>query len=360
MNYPPNFVPLESLARLKPKPDPAKPQRTSFAHNKPNGNFKALELGPKNDFTLTALEIGLSSNCNFRCDYCCAYNFNDRKFLTAESIFAILDDAPALKRVKLSGGEVLIYFDECVKVVEYCSARGIETQINTNGSLLNREKIARLEDAGLGCLHYSFNFTNSKDFGAYYKQPEKVFHRILENIRITTESAIDTVIESVMFKRTEFTLVDIHHFIHDLGVRKHEIQNGIPIEKNDWAEVLPRERLHAVIERLIENRLPDITLYFSCIDIEPHTDFHQKVLSFISQGSIHFPSCIEGRNQLHVHSNGDVLICELGHPKVIASLNDGTRLNDLLINKPPALVDFLERRNTDSCSCVIRTLAQPT
>jgi MoaA/NifB/PqqE/SkfB family radical SAM enzyme len=359
MNYPPNFVPLESLARSRSKPEAANPQRTSFASNKPNGSFKAIELEPKNDFVLTALEIGLSSNCNFRCDYCCAYNLNDRKFLTAESIFAILDDAPALKRVKLSGGEVLIYFDECVKVVEYCSSRGIQTQINTNGSLLNEEKIRTLEEAGLGCLHYSFNFTNSKDFSAYYKQPGTVFDKILQNIRISTRSSIDTVLESVIFKRTEFTLTEIHHFIHDLGVRKHEIQNGIPIEKNDWAEVLPRERLEAVIDRLIENRHPDITLFFSCIDIEPNSDFYQKVLSFIARGSIHFPSCIEGRNQLHVHSNGDVLICELGHPKVIANLKEGTRLNDLLTNKPPALVDFLERRNADACSCVIRTLVQP-
>lgn len=360
MNYPPNFVPLESLVRIKPNPEKADAQRTSFARHKPNGNFKEIELGPKNDFVLTALEIGLSSNCNFRCDYCCAYNFNDKKFLTAESIFAILDDAPALKRVKLSGGEVLIYFDECVKVVEYCSERGIQTQINTNGSLLNQEKIEQLEAAGLGCLHFSFNFTNSKDFSAYYKQPEKVFDKIRQNIEISTRSSIDTVLESVIFKRTEFTLVDLHHFVHDLGVRKHEIQNGIPIEKNDWAEVLPRERLERVIERLIENRHPDVTLYFSCIDIEPHSAFYQKVLSFIAAGSIHFPSCIEGRNQLHVHSNGDVLICELGHPKVIASLKDGSRLNDLLTNKPPALIDFLERRNVDSCSCVIRTLVQPS
>ena len=129
-------------------------------------SFKAIELRPacEQPFVLEALEIGLSSNCNFRCDYCCAYKLNDHKFLRGESVNQILEDAPHLKRVKLSGGEVLIYFDECVKVIEYCQRRGISTQVNTNGSLLNAEKIRILEEAGLGCLHFSCNFCDSQAF----------------------------------------------------------------------------------------------------------------------------------------------------------------------------------------------------
>ncbi len=329
------------------------------ANGKPRAEFKSLELGRKEEFVLTGLEIGLSSNCNFRCDYCCAYNLNDKLFMTAERIIGILEDAPHLTRVKLSGGEVLIYYDECLEVVEYCTSRGLQTQINTNGSLLNEEKLERLEAAGLGCLHYSFNFTDRKEFAAYYKQPEKMFDRIEENIRISAKSEIDTVLESVIFKSTEFSLNDIHHHIHGLGVRKHEIQNGIPIAKNDWEEVLPQDRVEAVIERLIQNRHPDMTMYFSCVDVDPCGTFYPKVMSYLQSGQIHFPSCVEGRNQLHLHSNGDVLICELGHPKVIGSLVDGVRLNELLTNKPQELVDFLERRNTDKCSCTIRTLVQP-
>jgi hypothetical protein len=110
---------------------------------------------------------------------------------------------------------------------------------------------------------------------------------------------------------------------------------------------------------VILNRHPDIALYFSCVVIDPCGPFYSRVMSYLQMGNIHFPSCVEGRNQLHLHSNGDVLICELGHPKVIGSLVNGTQLNELLTNKPPELIDFLERRNTDKCSCTIRTLVQP-
>lgn len=346
---PPGAVPARVAA-----PSAAARQRTaSPAH------FKTIELGQKRNFTLTALEIGLSSNCNFRCDYCCAYNFNDRKFMSAERVVAILEDAPDLQRVKLSGGEVLIYFDECVAVVEYCARRGLLTQINTNGTLLDEVKLQRLQDAGLGCLHVSYNYTRPEDFCAYYKQTPKVFDRIERTIRTAAASDIDTVVESVIFRGTDGRLPEINHRLFELGVRKHEIQNGIPIRQRDWADVLPPARVQEVIADLIEARHPEVALYFSCIDIDPQSGFHARVLRYLTLGGVYFPSCIEGRNQLHVHSNGDVLICELGHPVVIGNLNGGTMLNQLLTDQPPALVEFLERRSTSACSCTIRTLEQP-
>lgn len=354
------LIPAESLKRpLSTGADTPRPLAPAPRRRTARPEFKSIELGRKQEFVLTALEIGLSSNCNFRCDYCCAYNFNDHQFMTAEKVISILEEAPALERVKLSGGEVLIYFDECVGVVEYCAARGLHTQINTNGSLLDARRIERLEAAGLDCLHVSYNFTDRDRFSTYYRQSAQVFDRIEHTIRTTARSRIDTVVESVIFRKTEHTLVGLNHRVHELGVRKHEIQNGIPIQQRDWADVLPRRRVEEVIEDLIDRRHPDVALYFSCIDIDPTGDFHPKVLQFLKAGAIHFPSCIEGRNQLHVHSNGDVLICELGHPTVIGNLNAGTKLDDLLTHQPQELVDFLERRSAGACSCTIRTLVQP-
>lgn len=313
--------------------------------------FKSIELGPRPDFTLTSLEVGLSSNCNFRCKYCCAYHPNDKKVMPAERVIEILKGGPNLRRVKLSGGEVLIYLNECVKVVEYCTSRGIQTQINTNGSLLDANAIKLLEGAGLGCLHFSFNYTDAREFSDYYGQTPRVFERVQSNIRLAARSAIDTVAETIIFKRTEHTLPDVHRHLYGLGVRKHEIQNAVPIAQTGWEDILPRSQVEAVIENLLENRQPEMKLYFSCVDIGPTGPFRQKVMQYVAQGNVYFPACIEGRNQLHLHSNGDVLICELGYPTVIGNVNDGTRLDDLLRNKPPALVEFLARSGNGKCVC---------
>src|SRR5262245_36645882 len=124
------ILPLVPIEAVTPPPAPPSARRVAAGPRKaPRTHFKTIELGDKQDFRLTALEIGLSSNCNFRCDYCCAYELNDRKFMSADRVIAILEDAPDLERVKLSGGEVLIYFEECRAVVEYCTERGLLTQI---------------------------------------------------------------------------------------------------------------------------------------------------------------------------------------------------------------------------------------
>ncbi|MNU05394.1 hypothetical protein D3C72_2501830 [compost metagenome] len=53
--------------------------------------------------------------------------------------------------------------------------------------------------------------------------------------------------------------------------------------------------------------------------------------------------CIEGKTQLHLHGNGDILISELCYPVVIGNIYKGTKLADIFKDMPPALQDYLER-----------------
>src|SRR5437763_11123636 len=103
--------------------------------------FKAIEVEASDQIQLRSVELAITSRCNFRCSYCGAFDLNERQVLTGDAAIDIISDLPDLQRVKLSGGEVLLRFDDCLKVVEYCAWRGIEAQINTIGSLLDREKV---------------------------------------------------------------------------------------------------------------------------------------------------------------------------------------------------------------------------
>lgn len=309
-------------------------------------SFKCIELKKDKENKLESLEIGLTSWCNFRCTYCCAYQTDDTDFLSPDKIIHIIDDLPDLKRIKLSGGEVLGYFDECLQVIDYCTSRGIAVQVNTNGSLLDRQKIRQLEKAGLEVLHFSLNFTNSKDFKKYYHVEEKVFHRIKNNIIISTQcSSMDTVVETILFKETENNMGEIYRFIYGLGVRKHEIQYGIPIDKKKWYEISSGDRLLTIIDLLTEIKKQDSKIFFSCIDLTPCSPIYQKLKKNEDKTGIYFPSCIEGRKQLHLHNNGDILICELGYPAVIGNVFKGTRLKDIFTDMPPILEKFRESHN---------------
>jgi MoaA/NifB/PqqE/SkfB family radical SAM enzyme len=300
--------------------------------------YKSLELSKPVTYELEGLEVGVTSNCNFKCDYCCAYQRNDGQSINGKEIIRILEDIPTLKRVRLSGGEVTLKFQDCLEVVSYCTSRGIATQLNTNASLLNAERVRQLHDAGVSNIHISFNFTSADKFAAYYNLHPGVYEKILENIRLCVAAGIDTVLETLLFAETQHNMEAISEMVYRLGVRTHEIQNSILMDHTGWNAISARDELKRAVAELIEMKKEDTVLYFTCMDR------FAEALGFREQPDVHFSHCVDGKKQLHLHGNGDVLICELCHPVVIGNIYQGTSLKDLYANKPAPLAEYLEKQ----------------
>lgn len=300
--------------------------------------YKALELDKPLTYELEGLEIGVTSNCNFRCDYCCAYNRNDGQSIKAKEVIRILDELPGLKRVRLSGGEVTLKFDDCVEIVTYCASRGIQTQLNSNGSLLNAERIGQLVSAGLTTIHISFNFTTAEAFSKYYNIHPSIYEKIRENITLFAATSVDTVLETPLFSETQDNMKEISDHVYAMGVRTHEIQNSIIMDHTGWKSIAAREQLKNAVSELIARKKEDTILYFTCMDR------FMDALGFEEQPGVYFPHCIEGKKQLHLHGNGDILISELCHPVIIGNIYQGTSLKDLYNNMPAPLAQFLDKQ----------------
>ncbi len=300
--------------------------------------YKSLELDKPLTYDLEGLEVGVTSNCNFRCDYCCAYNRNDGQSIKGKEVIRILEDLPNLKRVRLSGGEVTLKFEDCVEIVAYCKSRGILTQLNSNASLLNAERIERLEAAGLTTIHISFNFTNAEAFSRYYNIHTSIYDKIRENITMFAKTSVDVVLETLLFSETQDNMQEISEHVYAMGVRTHEIQNSIIMGHTGWKAIAAREQLKNAVSELIANKKEDTTLYFTCMD-----RFMEK-LGFQEQPGVYFPHCIEGKKQLHLHGNGDILISELCHPVIIGNIYNGTSLKDIYTDMPAPLSKFLEKQ----------------
>lgn len=299
--------------------------------------YKALELEQPGLYELEGLEVGVTSNCNFKCNYCCCYQRNDGQSIDGTEVIRIIDEIPTLKRVRLSGGEVTLKFDDCVQIIEHCTAKGIATQLNSNGSLLHVERIQQLIDAGLSNIHISFNFTDAQQFAQYYDMNPQVYKLIVHNIRLCTAMGLETVLETLLFEGTQNNMQAISDSVYDMGVRIHEIQNSIIMDHLNWNAISTREALVHSVTQLIEHKKPNTTLYFTCMD-----RFAEQ-LGFQEQADIHFSHCVDGKKQLHLHGNGDVLICELCHPVIIGNIYEGTVLQDIYTSRPEALADFLEK-----------------
>ncbi|PZD97539.1 radical SAM protein [Paenibacillus sambharensis] len=301
-----------------------------------DNKYKSLELEKPGVYELEGLEVGVTSNCNFRCSYCCAYERNDGNSISAGEVIRIIDEIPTLRRVRLSGGEVTLKYEDCEAIIAHCSAKGIATQLNTNASLLSRERIHSLQEAGLTNIHISFNFTDRDRFAAYYGIHPLVYDKIVENIRLCVEYKLETVLETLLFAETQHNMTAISERVYELGVRIHEIQNSIVMDHRGWNAIASREALVRSVEELIANRKPDTELYFTCMD-----RFADK-LGFRDQPGVYFSHCVDGKKQLHLHGNGDILICELCHPVVIGNVYEGTSLNRIYQNRPKALEAFLK------------------
>jgi MoaA/NifB/PqqE/SkfB family radical SAM enzyme len=323
--------------------------------------FKSLEMTKVGAGNLRAIEIGVTSRCNFRCDYCGAYDLLERKILSVDDIARVIDTLPDLERVKLSGGEVLLEFDICEGIVEYCREHGISTQINSNGTVLDDSKFERLEAAGLDVLHFSLNHTDAASHSAFYGVTQKMFPKIVRAIeRAVASPRIDTVVETILFNETERTMADVHRFAAaELGVPRHEIQMEIPSLHQGYENTLSHDRICDSIVRLVENRDPNCTLYFSCLSayFRPGSEHWARLQPLFADPGVIYASCIEGKAQLHLHSNGDVMICELGNPDVIGNVFETDML--AIYENSPRLQAFIQTKHEDQTFSCFRHFDKP-
>lgn len=100
------------------------------------------------------LILGLTGQCNFACAYCYAHEQPPVKMELRVAVRAI-DMARAgggTFVLQLSGGEPLLAFDRLREIVEYVRQNRVPAllQLQTNASLIDREKAEYLRDAGVG------------------------------------------------------------------------------------------------------------------------------------------------------------------------------------------------------------------
>ncbi|WP_305788039.1 radical SAM protein [Symbioplanes lichenis] len=322
--------------------------------------FKSLEVDRVTGGSLRAIEIGVTSRCNFRCDYCGAYDLTERKILSVDDVARVIDTLPDLERVKLSGGEVLLEFDICEGIIAYCTSKGIQTQINSNGTVLNEEKFARLEAAGLDVLHFSLNHTDAASHAAFYRVTEKMFPKIVNAVsRSVASPTIDTVVETILFDETRARMPEVHRFAAGLGVTKHEVQMEIPSVHQGYANTMDTEAVLGAITTMIEARDPRTTIYFSCLSayFNPRSDTWKRLQLLLRDPGVIYASCIEGKAQLHLHSNGDVMICELGNPDVIGNVFETDMLR--MYDESPKLREFVQKKHEEETFSCFRHFDKP-
>jgi len=115
----------------------------------------------------TTLWIEPTNRCNLRCVMCpTSLRAPAKSGVMDLGVYrALIDEAaPYVTTVNLFlGGESLLHRD-LPEMIRYARAQGITTRLNTNATLLDRERAAQLLDAGLDHLIFSFDGYNAETY----------------------------------------------------------------------------------------------------------------------------------------------------------------------------------------------------
>lgn len=123
---------------------------------------------------------------------------------------------------------------------------------------------------------------------AYYRVHPSMYERLERNIRLCTELGLETVLETLLFQGNQDSMQAISDKVYNLGVRIHEIQNSIKMPHTDWSQIVSKASLVQSVTALIENKKPDTTLYFTCMD-----RFAEQ-LDLREQPGVYFSNCVDG------------------------------------------------------------------
>lgn len=172
----------------------------------------------------------ITTRCNRKCPICEAAN-PERAFdsdIDADLVLEILRvlDQEGIETLSLTGGEPTLPWNLLLRVLKYAKELGLETRIYTNGSKLTEEKITTLSRY-LSSAVVSLDSLNPLVVEKIRGTSDDL-STIIKNIRLLSESQIETIVVSVCSKANKDSLVELGSFLLEIGVDGWWIQQFIP------------------------------------------------------------------------------------------------------------------------------------
>ncbi|MBM3250565.1 MAG: radical SAM protein, partial [Candidatus Omnitrophica bacterium] len=142
------------------------------------------------------VQIDLTNDCNNNCIGCwCNSPLLEEKMLPPEAkrqtmpfglVQEVLDELAFLgtKEIYFSGGGEPFMHPEIMEVLAYTKRKGFDCCVNTNFTLLNKEKVRQLIDIGVDHLNVSTWAGNPKTYAATHpNKSEETFLEMIENLK---------------------------------------------------------------------------------------------------------------------------------------------------------------------------------
>ena len=220
------------------------------------------EHTPQVSFLPPCLFVEVTNRCNLSCPTCQlgtdeAYKGYNKADVSFDNFKKVIDQVPSLVYVTLQGvGEPLLNKD-IMKMIKYCSDKGISSYINTNGTILTETKSRELIESGLHNLSISINSLNQEIFAQTRSGASitKVIDNVKKFIEIKKELNKKRPIVSfraILMKETEPTMEELIFKSNELGIDVLYIQLFISViaDKSLIDSSLNKEEIDNFVQKL--------------------------------------------------------------------------------------------------------------
>lgn len=170
----------------------------------------------KKIFANDRLRISITDSCNFQCKYCTNEGqiHNSGKFISLNFIKQLAKfinkNQLYIKKLNITGGEPLLH-PKLLEIVEVFKSVVSSITLNTNGELLNKNKIKDLKNAGVACIKFGIDSFFQKTTKPFWKycicHPKKIINNLFYAKEIMPRSSVNIVLTDFNIHEFEDILV---------------------------------------------------------------------------------------------------------------------------------------------------------
>ncbi len=272
----------------------------------------------KNQPTAQKIYFELTNACNFRCDFCPVRESKRRPQMMDFALYKKgIDEIAEKKLAPIVGyhvlGEPLLY-PQIFEAVRYARNQGLHTEINTNGSLLSREHVRGLAEAGLDDLAISVQIIDPNEHACRESGMtfERYYAGVLEGLGFLRQYAPQMDVALCLMNTSTRRYFDIDRPMRLSGTQEHYRRNLIAFV-SDLSGVVGYPRSRAAVAHDLQglNLVQPQSIW-----VDPHTRvFAQPFADWgnaFTSRKIHgakFGFCGYALENVGVLSSGEVTIC---------------------------------------------------
>ncbi|AQT67738.1 Antilisterial bacteriocin subtilosin biosynthesis protein AlbA [Anaerohalosphaera lusitana] len=272
----------------------------------------------KNKRTLRLLFWESTIKCNLTCSHCRRVEGDEQvgTDMTTGQAKSLIDQLAELGKSQdfmpilvFSGGEPLCR-DDVFELAGYAGDQGLRTALATNGTMIDAETAARIEDAGFARVSISLDGATEQVHNKLRQEPG-CFDAALNGMAELQKANVPFQVNMTMTRHNAHQLDDIFNLAKNMRAQAVHLFMMVPVgcgEQFNQADMLDADEYEQMMKRIAATeRSGNIEVKVTC---GPHYERVKRQTQHQSARSRH-PSkgCLAGSGVIFIGHQGDVFPC---------------------------------------------------